>query len=65
MRSGYRTTLYSDIFPFSSGIQFFGLKVTSQGKPVLKNSFLRSDLRYSEVHGEVSVQGHPVFQFSA
>ena len=31
-------------FKFSPGIQLFGLKTTSHGKPDLKNSFLRSDL---------------------
>ena len=31
-------------FMFSAGIQFFGLKTTSHGKPDLKNWFLRSDL---------------------
>ena len=29
---------------FFAGIQLFGLKTTSHGKPDLKNSFLRSDL---------------------
>ena len=53
-------------FMLSVGIQLFGLKTTSHGKPDLKNSFLRSDLRcgdiLGEVQGEVGVQGHPVFQ---
>ena len=32
-------------FKFSADIQIFGLKTTSHGKPGLKNSFPRSDLR--------------------
>ena len=38
------------------GIQLFGRKTTSHGKPDLKNSFLRSDLRFGEVQSEVGGQ---------
>ena len=40
----FRLCLVCSKFKFSAGIQFFGLKTTSQGKPDLKKSFLRSDL---------------------
>ena len=38
MKLGYRDTPYSNITPFSAGIQLFGMKTNSQGKPDLKNS---------------------------
>ena len=40
----FRLSLVCGKFTFSAGIQLFGLKTTSYGKPDLKNSFLRSDL---------------------
>ena len=58
----FRLSQVCSKFKFSVGIQLFGLKTTLHGKPDLKNSFSRSDLRHSEVQGEVGVQGHPVFQ---
>ena len=62
----FRLCLVCSKFTFSAGIQLFGLKTTSQGKPDPKNSFPGSDLRcgdiLGEVQGEVGVQGHPVFQ---
>ena len=41
----FRLSLVCSKFKFSAGIQLFGMKTTSYGKPDLKNSFLRSDLR--------------------
>ena len=65
VKLGNRATPYSNISPFSAGIQLFGLKTTSQGIPDLKDSFVRSDQRWGdilgEVLGEVRVQDHPVF----
>ena len=58
----FRLSLVLSMVKFSAGIQLFGLKTTSHGKPDLKNSFSRSDLRHGEVQGEVGVQGHPLFQ---
>ena len=40
----FRLNLVYGKFTFSAGIQLFGLKTTSHGKPNLKNSFLKSDL---------------------
>ena len=58
----FRLGLVCSKLTFSAGIQLFGLKTTSHGKPGLKNSFLRSDFRCGEDQGEVGVQGHPVLQ---
>ena len=58
----FRLGLVLSMVKFSAGIQLFGLKTTSHGKPDPKNSFSRSDLRHGEVQGEVGVQGHPLFQ---
>ena len=58
----FRLGLVLSKFTFSAGIQLLGLKTTSHGKPDLKNSFSRSDLRHGEDQGEVRVQEHPVFQ---
>ena len=41
----FRLSLVYIKFKFSAGIQLFGMKTTSYGKPDLKNSFPRSDLR--------------------
>ena len=41
----FRLSLVCSKFKFSAGIQIFGLKITSHGKPGPKNSFPRSDLR--------------------
>ena len=41
----FRLSLVCSKFKFSAGIQLFGMKTTSYGKPDLKNSFPRSDLR--------------------
>ena len=45
-RARYKPSLVCSKFKFklSAGIQLFGLKTTSHGKPVLKNEFLRSGL---------------------
>ena len=40
----FRLSLVCSKFKFSAGIQLFGMKITSYGKPYLKNSFPRSDL---------------------
>ena len=62
VRSRYRLSLVFRLSPvyskfeFSAVIQLFGLKITSHGKPDLKNSYSRSDLRHGEVQGEVGVQ---------
>ena len=58
----FRLCLVCSKFTFSVGIQLFGLKTTSVGKPDLKYSFLGSDLRCREVQGEVRTQDHPVYQ---
>ena len=58
----FRLSLVSSKFKFSAVIQLFVLKTTSHGKPGLKNSFLRLDLRHGKVQGEAGVQGTPVFQ---
>ena len=41
----FRLSLVCSKFKFSTGIQIFGVKITSHGKPDTKNSFQRSDLR--------------------
>ena len=56
----YRLSLVCSNFTFSVGIQLFALRTI--GKPGLIFSFQRSDLRHTEVQGEVHVQDHPVFQ---
>ena len=58
----FRLSLVSSKFKFSAGIQLFGLKTASHGKSDLKNLFLSSGLRHSEVEVEFRVQDHPVFQ---
>ena len=40
----FRLSLVLSMVKFSAGIQLFGLKTTSHGKPDLRKSFLRSDL---------------------
>ena len=40
----FRLSLVLSMVKFSAGIQLFGLKTTSHGKPDLKNEFSRSDL---------------------
>ena len=68
VRSRYRLSLVFRLglvcsnFKFSAGIQLFGLKTTSHGKPDLKSSFSGSYLRHSKVQGEVRVQGCLWFQ---
>ena len=49
----FRLGLVLSKFTFSAGIQLFGLKTTSHGKPDLKKSFSRSD--------EVGVKVHEFF----
>ena len=44
----FRLSLVLSMVKFSAGIQLFGLKTTSHGKPGPKNSFPRSDLRYGD-----------------
>ena len=41
----FRLSLVCSKFKFSAGIQIFGMKITSHGKPGSKNSFPRSDSR--------------------
>ena len=41
----FRLSLVFSKFKLSEGIQLFGLKITSYGKPDPKNSFPRSDSR--------------------
>ena len=48
-------------FKFSAGIQLFGLKTTSHGKPDLKNSFLRSDLPCEVVIRQKKLNTHREF----
>ena len=58
----FRNSLVCSKFKFSAGIQLFGMKITSHGKPDLKNSLLRSDLRLGEVQGEVRENFRPDLQ---
>ena len=54
----FRLSMVYRKFKFSTGIQLFGLKTTSQGIPGPKNSFFGSDLRCGDILvGEVGVQG--------
>ena len=49
-------------FTFSAGILLFGLKTISHGKPDLKNSFLRTDLRLGKVQHEIQENVRPDLQ---
>ena len=61
-RPGYRLILVSEMFKFSTGVQLFELRLTSDGKPVLKNSFPMLDLRCGEVQVQDGI--HPIIHSS-
>ena len=51
VRARYGLSLVLNMFKFFVGFQLFDMKITSNGKPDLNNSFPRSDLRCVEVQG--------------
>ena len=52
----FRLSLVCSKFKFSASIQLFGMKTTSYGKPDLKNSFPRSDLRCGDFRVRLRVK---------